>query len=139
MYPWQSDTCAHVGLHRRQAGFGAGILCCRVGTCFIACFLVTRIRTGKVLLADFRQLFKDKGLLLCMPCAETDREERAHNAMIKVFEMVFMVSLFIEVVFKSIVRPNASFLSCGATHHSEQNVRGYGFAIVIACKALPNK
>ena len=32
-----------------------------------------------------------------------------------------------------------AFLSCGATHHSAQNVRGYGFAIVIACKALPNK
>ena len=44
-----------------------------------------------------------------MPCAETEREERAHSAMIKVWEMVFMVSLFIEVVFKSIVRPNAAF------------------------------
>ena len=44
-----------------------------------------------------------------MPCAETDREERVHSVMIKVFEMVFMVSLFIEVVFKSIVRPSAAF------------------------------
>ena len=46
---------------------------------------------------------------MCMPCAETEREERAHSAMIKVWEMVFMVNLFIEVVFKSIVRPNAAF------------------------------
>ena len=29
--------------------------------CFIACFLVTRIRAGKVLLADFRQFFKGQG------------------------------------------------------------------------------
>ena len=32
MYPWQFGTCVHVGLRRRRAGFGAGILCCHVGT-----------------------------------------------------------------------------------------------------------
>ena len=69
----------------------------------------THLRGVKYCWQIFGNSSKDKGLLLCMPCAETEREERAHSAMIKVWEMVFMVSLFIEVVFKSIVRPNAAF------------------------------
>ena len=61
MYPWQFGTCVHVGLRRRRAGFGAGILCCRVGTMLYRLLFGTRIRAGKVLLADFRQFFKGQG------------------------------------------------------------------------------